>query len=144
MYGAHVGPDMSVDEGDTERTAVKTYVPAYQRDIWDDHADELDMSRSEFVRSMVQAGRKGFDPRGSAVESGEDGIDGSADTEDPATPAIEATILEVLGDEPTAWDELYESIAGDIESRLEDALQDLQAANEIQYSGPEGGYVRVE
>ncbi len=46
----------------TERAVVRTYVPAYQKAHWQDHADELDMSQSEFVRTMVQAGRSGFEP----------------------------------------------------------------------------------
>ncbi|WP_256391029.1 DUF5805 domain-containing protein [Natronoarchaeum rubrum] len=49
-------------DADTSRTAVKTYVPAYQKRLWAEHAEELGMSQSEFVRTMVQAGRRGFSP----------------------------------------------------------------------------------
>jgi len=49
-------------DADTSRTAVKTYVPAYQKRLWADHADELGMSQSEFVRTMVQVGRSDFSP----------------------------------------------------------------------------------
>ena len=56
---------MSESEVDTSRVVVQTYVPAYQREEWDDHAEALDMNRSEFVRTMVQAGRRGF---GGAVD----------------------------------------------------------------------------
>src|SRR6056297_3280818 len=45
-----------------DRRSVKTYVPAEQKDRWREHADELGMSQSEFVRTMVQAGRRGFSP----------------------------------------------------------------------------------
>jgi len=43
-----------------DRRSVKTYVPEDQKAIWQDHADDLGMSQSEFVRTMVQAGRRGF------------------------------------------------------------------------------------
>ena len=51
-----------------ERTSVRTYVPEYQKEAWAAHADELDMSQSEFVRTMVQAGRSGFEPPESAPD----------------------------------------------------------------------------
>jgi hypothetical protein len=139
-----LGPDMAAENDDTARTAVKTYVPAYQRDTWDEHADELDMSRSEFVRSMVQAGRKGFDPRGSAAETGEDADTGTDADDSEDTDAIEEEVLAHLEDGPRSWDELFEAVAGDIETRLEDALEDLQESNRVRYSGREGGYVRAK
>ena len=48
------------EEADTVRTSVRTYLPEYQKAKWEEHAEELGMSRSEFVRTMVQAGRRGF------------------------------------------------------------------------------------
>ncbi|MDZ7730471.1 MAG: hypothetical protein U5K37_05470 [Natrialbaceae archaeon] len=42
---------------ESDRATVRTYIPAYQKDHWAEHADELNMSLSEFVRTMVQAGR---------------------------------------------------------------------------------------
>lgn len=135
---------MAAEKQNTERTSVRTYVPAYQRDIWDEHASELDMSRSEFVRSMVQAGRRGFDPRGSTPKTGEveDG-DEHDDTDGDAAP-LERQIVAELEGECLAWDELFESLTDDIEAQLEDTLQHLQAENRVQYSGPKGGYVLVE
>lgn len=47
---------------DDERKTAKTYIPAYQKEEWKEHADELGMSQSEFIRCMVQAGRKVFAP----------------------------------------------------------------------------------
>lgn len=139
-----IGPNMAAENDETARTSVKTYVPAYQRDMWDDHADELDMSRSEFVRSMVQAGRKGFDPQGPAPETREDTPAKTEPGESAETDTIEDEIIAQLEDGPRSWDDLFEAVAGDIETRLEDALADLQEANSVQYSGREGGYVRVK
>jgi len=60
---ASIGRRVTTDrDADTSRTAVKTYVPAYQKRLWADHAEELGMSQSEFVRTMVQAGRSDFSP----------------------------------------------------------------------------------
>ena len=146
---------MAAEERDTGKTSVETYVPSYQRDIWDEHADELDMSRSEFVRSMVQAGRRGFDPRGNASETGpqEDEERGKrTDSRDPqsdaspdgSTDTFDERVLKLLEDECLSWDALFEALTDDVEQRLDETLQRLQADNEIQHSGREGGYVRVE
>lgn len=39
---------------------VATSVHEEQKAIWEQEAEEMDMSLSEYVRSMVQAGRRGF------------------------------------------------------------------------------------
>lgn len=135
---------MAAEEQDIERTAVKTYVPAYQRDEWDDHATELDMSRSEFVRSMVQAGRKGFDPRGSAPETGLDDDTAMAPSDGTDSPDFEAFVRESLRAGPRSWDELHAELTTEIEADLEDALERLQERNDVRYSGRDGGYVLVE
>jgi len=135
--------DMSSDpEVDTSRTVVQAYVPAYQRDAWDEHADELGMSRSEFVKMMVQTGRHhigdGDIPDLAGPEEGESGD--STDSSD-----LSADIVELLGDAGAlSWDELLAALTDDIETRLDDALQELQEENRIRYSGRENGYVLAE
>ncbi|SDJ64912.1 hypothetical protein SAMN05216226_106203 [Halovenus aranensis] len=122
---------------DTSRTVVQVYVPAYQRDVWDEHADELDMSRSEFVKTMVQAGRRGFggDPVAESPQSGD--IDPSDGSE-----SLRTQILESLeGQGCLSWDDLLAAVTGDIETQLEETLQELQEAGQVRYSGREGGYV---
>lgn len=123
------------EDTDTSRTAVRTYVPAYQKEQWQRHADELGMSQSEFVRTMVQAGRSGFDLE---PEEG-----GSSD----ATPGVEGLETRVLStlesNEFMSWEQLVEALAGDLEDRLDDALGDLQGSNRIRYSGRHGGYTLV-
>ena len=122
------------DEG-TERTVVKTYIPKFQKDEWQAHADELDMSQSEFVRAMVQAGRRGFEMN--PVEAPE------RDTT-PRGNDLETRLLEILAREDNlSWDELVERLAGNFEDRLDDVLNDLQSRNRVQYSGRHGGYVLV-
>ncbi|EFW90430.1 hypothetical protein ZOD2009_20273 [Haladaptatus paucihalophilus DX253] len=122
------------DDG-TERTVVKTYIPKYQKEEWQAHADELDMSQSEFVRSMVQAGRRGFE-----MNPVEDHSGGS----NPRGSDLETRVLESLAREDNmSWDELVERLAGNFEDRLDEVLNELQAKNRVQYSGRHGGYVLV-
>lgn len=158
MWLAPVGGDMATEQDMAERAAVTTYVPAYQRDVWDDHADELDMSRSEFVRSMVQAGRKGFDPRGRAGEraedghedstasdDGDDGDDGQADSvSETGGDDLKRRVLDLLKEDSRSWEELFAAVTDDVEERLDEAVGELQDQNRIRHSGRDGGYVVVE
>ena len=123
---------MGDTERDTARTVVQTYVPAYQRDQWDDHAEQLGMSRSEFVRSMVQAGRRGFGAEG--PETAATASNESQSLDDQVREALAASA-------PLSWAELLAAVTGDIESRLETTLQRLQESDELRYSGRQGGYV---
>ena len=137
-----MAPDSEVD---TSRTVVQTYVPAYQRKEWDEHATELDMSRSEFVKAMVQAGRRGFG--GEIAQSSDE--DDTADTPSNGLPAgdteLQALVLVCLEkNDCLSWEELLSEITGDVETRLEEVLTELQGQGEITHSGRAGGYVRTE
>ncbi|NLV14463.1 DUF5805 domain-containing protein [Haloarcula argentinensis] len=134
---------------DSERTTVRTYIPAYQKKQWQAHAEELDMSQSEFVRTMVQAGRSGFE---SAPSEAPESDDAESDSEEPRSPdatprgdGLKDRVREILADgDYYEWDDLLAELTDDIEERLEDTLQELQSNNEVQYSGRHGGYVRDE
>jgi len=120
-----------------DRVSVKTYVPRYQKEVWMDHAEELGMSQSEFVRTMVQAGRSGFEvpATGASDPSAEESAD-SSDLRDRVLGAIER-------EGPLDWDELVGVLTDGFETELEGALEELQASNEIAHRGREGGYVVV-
>ncbi|MEF8789228.1 MAG: DUF5805 domain-containing protein [Haloarculaceae archaeon] len=128
-----------------ERVTVRTYVPAWQRERWREEADDRGMSQSEFVRTMVQAGRRGFGT-GEPGSSGSNPVEG--DDRD-ATPGVETggrpleeRVLELVEREgPLEWDGLVDGLVGDFEDRLEEALDDLQSANRLKHSGRAGGYV---
>ncbi|WP_283404076.1 DUF5805 domain-containing protein [Halorubrum sp. DM2] len=122
-----------------DRQSVKTYVPAEQKDVWRNHADELDMSLSEFVRTMVQAGRKGFAPTESSGDE-----EPASDPSDPGGRDLETRVHAVLESGPRSWDELVEAVIGDVEDELEATLDDLQAQNRVRYSGRDGGYVLTD
>jgi hypothetical protein len=136
---------------DTERVSVNTYVPAYQREKWDDHAEELDMSRSEFLRTMVQAGRRHFDPDSDSAEIAVESADAADDETTDERPAgtdtsqsagdLEKRVVEILETEQfLTWDQLVAELTDDIEERLETTLEHLQSSNRIRYSGRNGGY----
>jgi hypothetical protein len=123
---------MAAEDVETERTEVKTYVPAYQKAEWQAQAADLDMSQSEFVRTMVQAGRRDFDLEPPELQDSD---------VDPGGQGLEARVLAILDSEGAmAWDELLAAVTADLEDDLEAALTELQERNEVVHSGREGGY----
>lgn len=125
-----------------DRVSVTTHVPEHQRDEWREHANALDMSQSEFVRSMVQAGRRDFTLQ--PVES--------TNPEEPQTPtanprgdALNTRILESIEtiDQPDT-DAILEELSDNLESRVTSAIEKLQANNRIRYNGTNRCYERIE
>lgn len=132
---------MSSDADETETVQVKTRVPKYQRAEWKAAADRLGMSQSEFLRTMVQAGRNGFESGESAASARSPEERASPDA-NPGVNALEDRMLATLSaDEATSWDELVEALVGDFEERLEEILQ---SADRVRYSGREGGYILTD
>ena len=136
-------------DGGSERTTVRTYVPQYQKDIWQSHADELDMSQSEYVRTMVQAGRSGFEPpendRTDQGAPATDSAEPASPDADPGGSGLEDRVVEVLeSGGHYDWDELLSALTDDIEQRLDETLQELQSADRVRYSGRHGGYVLAD
>lgn len=117
-----------------DRAVMKTYVPPEQKTEWQQHAERLDMSQSEFLRTMVQAGRSGF-----LADREEGGSGGS----NPGGNDLENRVLDALSsDDVVSWDELVDELSGDFEDRLDETLQSLNDAGEIRFAPREGGYVR--
>ena len=126
----------------TERVSVQTYVPADQREMWRQEAADMDMSQAEYVRSMVQAGRRGFDLVGDGERKAEDR---SSSDVHPGDSALKDRILEVLRNAEVAdWDDVRDGVTDDIDERIDGALSALQAEDVIRYSGRRDGYVVVE
>ncbi|USZ68429.1 DUF5805 domain-containing protein [Halorussus salilacus] len=131
-----------MSDADTDRAVVKTFVPTYQKEKWKRDADELDMTQSEFVKTMVQAGRRGFDLDDGPAASVEEGGSGGSN---PRGDGLETRLLDLLRSEGhLSWDRLVEELAGDFEDRLEETLGRLQNENRVQYSGRRGGYTVVD
>lgn len=131
--------DRSATEPDTERTSVRTYVPVYQKEAWVEHADELEMSLSEYVRSMVQAGKRGFEGVEDTPSDKTDEEPGS----DDATPGgedLESTVLEALADGPLEFDELVEVVADDFRRDVDAELERLEDRELVEHDRLDGGY----
>lgn len=135
--------------GQSERAVVTTYVPQYQKEIWEAHAHELGMSQSEFVKTMVQAGRRGFGGTDEAPVDSGGAFSGrnpeGSPPEDGTTDGLESTVLEAIEAEPyLGWDDLLEAVIGDVEAELESVLTSLQQENVITHSPRHSGYVLLE
>ena len=138
-----------MSESDAERVAVKTYVPRYQKEQWHDHATALEMSQSEFVRTMVQAGRSEVDVPGtsSTGQTAESpsrvtAADGAGSTDGSSRQEFDERIKTVLERNGALdWRDLVDALVDDVEGELDAALERLQAENEVRYSGPKGGYL---
>ena len=125
---------------ETGRSTVMTYVPAYQKAEWKAHAEALGMSQAEYVRTMVQAGRKGFE-----LDSQSPDPEGSSPPSDPGGSGLETRVLDALDSgDPLSWDELVDALSSNFEDRLEETLESLQDDNRVRYSGREGGYRLVD
>lgn len=157
---------MSTDGPETERVSVSTYVPAYQRETWAAEAESMDVSRSEYVRLMVQAGRRSFDlddPGGREPGTSTNGIveavedaDGVSVTEDnpendrppgsdPGGSVLRDRVLDLLdSDGYLDWDQLVAGLTEDIEDRLDETLDELQSEGRVRHSGRHGGYTVVD
>ena len=123
--------DRSADE--RERVQVKTTIPAYQKHAWREEADDLGMSLSEFVRSMVQAGRRGFEsPRSGRPES----------DATPGVEAVEKTILDILDERALSAERLRRETLGALENQVDDACERLEHNNRIEYFAKDDVFVR--
>jgi hypothetical protein len=128
-----------MSSGDDERVAVRTTVPSFQKDEWERHAEDLGMSMAEYARSMIQAGRRGFDlGNGAGSETGAEAHDSGSN---PWGRAFEDRVLGILDDEgPMAWDELVAALNEDLEARLEGRLNELRDEGIVQHSPRDGTY----
>ncbi|WP_435095216.1 DUF5805 domain-containing protein [Halorubrum sp. N11] len=122
-----------------DRRSVKTYVPEDQKEIWQDHADELGMSQSEFIRTMVQAGRRGF-----SIDEPDNRAEPDISGSDPGGNDLERRVEAALAEGVLSWEALVDAVFDDFEGQLEDALDSLQDRNRVRYSGREGGYTLID
>lgn len=122
-----------------DRRSVKTYVPAEEKNRWQGHAEKLGMSQSEFVRTMVQAGRRGF-----SVSESRNPVESGSEGSNPGSEGLEKQVEVALSEEPLSWEELVDAVVGDFETKLENALDALQDRNRVRYNGRKGGYTLVD
>jgi len=128
-----------------DRVSVQTYVPTAQRQAWRDEADEMDMSQAEYVRSMVQAGRRSFELGDGESTGGGTGEGAGSPDANPGGNGLKDRVLDILEYDGVAdWEDIRAAVTDDIDDRLEEALSELQIEDTIRYSGRRDGYVVVE
>lgn len=126
---------MTTTDTDREATvAVQCTVPEYQRQEWEQHAEDLDMSLSEFLRCMTQAGRNGF-----TAQSNEASTESNQTRN--STEIVEFDLLAFIREHgPIDWDDIMTALEADVETYL----NSLQTDGSVVYSGQAGGYVVTE
>lgn len=118
------------DSSNTNNTTAKhkfTFtVSEVTAEVWRDHRDELEMSTdSEYIRAMVEAGRKQL----SLVSPLDSGGEGS----------LRNQILAVLDDEEFKdWDEIRAALIRQLEEDLDAELKALEEAGEVETSPRRG------
>lgn len=122
-----------------ETVQVTLRVPRHQREEWQEHAADLEMDQSEFLLSMVQAGRRGFEdeePTSSARGRSEGGFEATT----PGVNGLESRVLEVIREQGEArWEDLVEELVVDFEDAVVETLKRLENEGRIE-SDPRTGY----
>lgn len=131
---------------ETDRTEVKTYLPRFQKERWREDADTLDMSMSEFVRSMVQAGRRGFAL--AEEDAGENVITprrkGDLDPVHPGGNDIKEGVLDAVEDGPKTFDDLTDIVMGDLEDQIADSLDSLMNDDLVVFDHRDREYLIID
>lgn len=128
-------------DDERERASVRTYIPRYQKEAWVEDADRLGMSQAEFVRTMVQAGRRSFDFDTESGSTPSNSVESDSEGATPGVKGLEQQLISLLdGESHQSWDELLAGVTDDVEERLEETLEALQQENQVHYSGRHGGY----
>lgn len=111
-------------------------VPEEQRDIYDDEAEQMGFdSRSAYIRSMINAGRRdfGLNPKGPSQDSA------SFDA------LIEARITSLLQDgDALTKDEVVAELEAELEEIATDVLDQLDDDGTIDYDVQQNGFVMRE
>jgi metal-responsive CopG/Arc/MetJ family transcriptional regulator len=103
---------------------IKLSVPEHLCEKWDEEVEKYADSRSEFIRMMVEAGRKEFQ----AVESE---VDESSE--------LKEILLEIVASrDGTTPEEIIEIL----EDKVIEELESLDEDGDIKYSPQVGGYVK--
>ncbi len=108
-------------------------VPDHQLEIYDEEAEEMGFSsRAEYIRSMINAGRRefGLNPQGA---TGED-----------ASPqaSLDERILSILDEaDGLAQEEVVNAVTADVEEQVTETLNQLNDEGRIDYDVRQGGFV---
>lgn len=127
---------------DTDKQPAMTYPTPEQYETWKEEADEMDMSVSEWMQAMVEAGRKKFDARVEPDESAQELREQRNDLKEELGHARErieklenqihrgerATIVEFVEENPGAtYGEIGQRLSDTIPERLQPHLDALES-----------------
>lgn len=120
---------------DRARAVVKTTVSPAMKAEWKAHAAELDMTQSEFVEAMVQAGRRKLTPDPMKAQQS------AAGDVTPGVSVCETLLLERLeATEFVSRDDLNQRVAEHFHAWLKTAIKRLQFQGRVRFSGVRDGY----
>lgn len=105
-----------------KRKRIRTSAPEEQIDQWEKEADEMNVTRAEYMRLMIQAGRRQFP----VCDTGNDQSDGIN---------VENRVLDALEEHgELTWEELIETAIGDVEDKVESTIEELDAQGKVSIS----------
>lgn len=125
----------------TTGPTAKTYPTEEQYEDWKDEADEFDMSVSEYIASMVEAGRKKFEPTTEADEEAaelrrqrndlkrelEHARERNSRLEDRLHHGERAVIERYVSENPGAtWAEIVQEVGDELPERVTDHLDTME------------------
>lgn len=105
-------------------------VPEHILDEWEDEADEMNISRSEYIRIHTEAGRKELSRLHPSTTSSGETLTDDVLSKIPEDEAIEPEKV---------VEEIIEPLKNEI---LNEILPELDDKGEIQFSPAEGGYMK--
>lgn len=106
----------------SKRKRIRTSAPEEQIEIWEAEAEEMNVTRAEYMRLMMQAGRRNFG-LAEPETSDSDGIN------------IEERVIETLQEHgEMSWDELVEKAVGDVEEEVEKVIEKLDEKGRVSTS----------
>jgi len=136
---------------DTDKQPAMTYPTPEQYETWKEDADEMDMSVSEWIQAMVEAGRKKFDAQVEPDENAQELREQRNDLKEELAHARDrienlenqlhhserATILEFVEENPgVTYGEIGQKLADTVPERLQPHLDALEGT-ELRKDGGE-------
>lgn len=122
-----------------ETVQVTLRVPRHQREEWQEHAADLEMDQSEFLVSMVQAGRREFEAEEPPARR-RNRLEGGFEATTPGVDGLERRVIEVIREQGEArWEDLVEELVVDFEDAVVETLKGLENQGRIE-SDPRTGY----
>lgn len=115
---------------------------------WEDDAEEIDVSLPEYVRRMARAGRRqwGFvhteEPDTPQLNVDESMAESTTDASGSAVDLQDAILRVLSTTDGLDEAELTELVLDDLQSQIEQELQELKDADEVDYHLDKGGWVK--